>query len=107
MSMTRDQMLRYLDNPSALNERTLGELREILDEYPYFQSAHLLYVRNLQSESNFRFSGQLKTCAVYATDRTLLYLLLNPGLGKKQIPDNQVEINVVSTSENLTTIELS
>lgn len=107
MSMTRDQMLRYLDNPSALNERTLGELREILDEYPYFQSAHLLYVRNLQIESNFRFSSQLKTCASYATDRVQLYQLLNPGLGKKQIPDNQVEINVVSTSENLATIELS
>jgi len=107
MSMTRDQMLRYLDNPSALNERTLGELREILDEYPYFQSAHLLYIRNLQNESNFRFSSQLKTCASYATDRVQLYQLLNPGLGKKQIPDNQVEFNVVSTSENLMTIELS
>ena len=107
MSMTRDQMLRYLENPSALNERTLGELREILDEYPYFQSAHLLYVRNLQSESNFRFSGQLKTCAVYATDRTLLYHLLNPGPEKKQERDNSLEINVVSIPEDLTTIELS
>jgi hypothetical protein len=107
MSMTRDQMLRYLDNPTALNERTLGELREILDEYPYFQSAHLLYVRNLQSESNFRFSGQLKTCAIYATDRTQLYHLLNPGLGKKQIPDNQIEINVAANNEDLTIIELS
>ena len=107
MSMTRDQMLRYLENPSALNERTLGELREILDEYPYFQSAHLLYVRNLQIESNFRFSGQLKTCASYATDRVQLYQLLNPGLGKKQIPDNQVEISVVSKPEELMTIELS
>jgi hypothetical protein len=107
MSMTRDQMLRYLDDPQALNERTLGELREILDEYPYFQSAHLLYVRNLQSESNFRFSGQLKTCAVYATDRTLLYHLLNPEREKKQMFDNQIEISVASNSEDITTIELS
>jgi tetratricopeptide (TPR) repeat protein len=107
MSMTRDQMLRYLENPSALNERTLGELREILDEYPYFQSAHLLYVRNLQSESNFRFAGQLKTCAVYATDRTLLYQLLNQGPEKKQERDHSLEISVVSTPENPTTIELS
>jgi len=107
MSMTRDQMLRYLENPSALNERTLGELREILDEYPYFQSAHLLYVRNLQNESNFRFAGQLKTCAVYATDRTLLYQLLNPGPEKKQERDRSLEISVISTPEDLTTIELS
>ena len=55
MSMTSDQILRYIDDPSTMNERTLGELREILDEYPYFQTAHLLYIRNLQIESNFRF----------------------------------------------------
>jgi len=105
--MTRDQLIRYLDDPSVLNERTLGELREILDEFPYFQSAHLLYVRNLQSESNFRFSGQLKTSAAYATDRTILYHLLNPGPEKKRIPDNSVEISVISRPENLATIELS
>ena len=83
MSMTRDQLLRYVNEPSALNERTLGELREILDEYPYFQSAHLLYVRNLQQEHNFRFASQLKTCAVYAADRTVLYHLLNSGSSKQ------------------------
>ena len=106
MSMSRDQMLRYFDDPSALNERTLGELKEILDEYPYFQSAHLLYVRNLQNENNFRFSGQLKTCAAYATDRTVLYHLLNPGL-EKHISDSPVEIKVVVNHENLPTLELS
>ena len=82
MSMTSDQILRYVEDPSSLNERTLGELREILDVYPYFQTAHLLYIRNLQSESNFRFAGQLKTCSAYVSDRTILYHLLNPGLAQ-------------------------
>lgn len=107
MSMTRDQMLRCLEDPSVLNERTLGELREILDEFPYFQSAHLLYVLNLQKESNFRFSGQLKIGAVYATDRTVLYHLLNPRAVKKQISDHSLEINVVSIHEDVASIELS
>jgi len=107
MSMTRDQMLRYLDDPSLLNERTLGELREILDEYPYFQTGHLLYVRNLQNESNFRFSGQLKTSAVYATDRTILYHLLNPGPVKKEMHDHSLEINVVSVKEDSPILELT
>jgi len=86
MSMTRDQLLHYLEDPSKLNERTLGELREILDEYPYFQSAHLLYVRNLQQEHNFRFAGQLKTSAVYVSDRALLYHLLNSRPEKQLFP---------------------
>ncbi len=107
MSMTRDQLLRCLEDPSLLNERTLGELREILDEYPYFQTAHLLYVRNLQRENNFRFAAQLKTCAVFATDRTVLYHLLNPAPEKKRIPDPSLEIDVVSIRDNTASIELS
>jgi len=107
MSMTRDQLLRYLDDPSGLNERTLGELKEILDEYPYFQTGHLLYIRNLQNESNFRYSGQLKTCAVYASDRTVLYHLLNPGLEKKEIHDHSLEINVISSTQEFPILELA
>jgi hypothetical protein len=94
MSMTRDQILRYLDDPAMLNERTLGELREILNEYPYFQTAHLLYMRNLQNENNFRFSGQLRTSALYASDRSILYHLLNSEPEKKRTTDQPLEISV-------------
>ena len=107
MSMTREQMVRYIDDPSGLNERTLGELREILDEYPYFQSAHLLYVRNLQSEGNFRFSGQLKTCAVYATDRTILYHLLNAGPPRRQLHEFAMEFNPLSGIKEPSLIEFT
>ena len=107
MSMSRDQMIRYLDDHSSLNERTLGELREILDEYPYFQSAHLLYIKNLQQESNFRFAGQLKTAATYATDRIILYHLLNPGLIKGDgLSVNSLEINSSSKRSEVQMIEL-
>jgi hypothetical protein len=105
--MTREQMVRYIDDPSGLNERTLGELREILDEYPYFQSAHLLYIRNLQSEGNFRFSGQLKTCAVYATDRTILYHLLNAGPSKRPLHEFPLEFNPSSGFKEPVLIDFS
>ena len=103
MSMTSDQILRYIEDPSSLNERTLGELREILDEYPYFQTAHLLHIRNLQMEHNFRFTSQLKTCSAYATDRTILYHLLNPRLARQGIND----LNVQLIKQDLPMIELS
>jgi hypothetical protein len=91
MSMSRDQLLRCLNDPLVLNERTLGELKEILEEYPYFQSVHLLYAKNLQKENNFRFESQLKTCAVYATDRAILYHLLHARQSKQVITPAQKE----------------
>lgn len=84
-----------MDDPSLLNERTQGELKEILDEFPYFQTAHLLYARNLMNENNFRYSGQLKTCAIYATDRAILYHLLHPKQEKpeaEKLPELEVRV---------------
>lgn len=76
MSITRDQFLQYIDKPALLREQTIAELKEIIDEFPYFQSAQLLYTYDLFSQANFRFASYLKTCSIYATDRTVLYRLL-------------------------------
>ena len=108
MSMTRDQLLRYMENSAILSERTIGELREILDEFPYFQTAHLLYTRNLQSENNFRFAGQLKTTALHATDRTILYHILNPGRTKEEEKiDVSLEIHAASARNDPRMMELT
>ena len=60
-------------------------MKEIVDEFPYFQSAQLLYTYNLFTQDNFRYAGYLKTCSIYATDRTILYQLFHP--------QNQPEVN--------------
>ena len=78
MSMNREQMMRYLDDPTQLNEKSLDELKEILDEFPFFQTAHMLYARNLLNEKSFRFTNQLKIAAASVTDRSMLYFLLHP-----------------------------
>lgn len=77
MSLTKEQILHYIENPLELNDKTLDDLKGIVEEFPYFQSAHLLYVSNLLREKNYRFEGQLKSAAAHVTDRTVLYHLLN------------------------------
>ncbi|MEI7830566.1 MAG: hypothetical protein WCI31_12395 [Prolixibacteraceae bacterium] len=78
MSLTKDQLLLFIEKPGLLKEQTIGDLKEIVDEFPYFQSAQLLYTYNLQTRSNFRYDAYLKICSIYATDRSILYRLLQP-----------------------------
>lgn len=84
MSVTKDQLLLYIEKPILLKEQTIGELKEIVEEFPYFQSAQLLYTFNLHSQANFRFDSYLKICSIYATDRTILYRLLQPKTVREQ-----------------------
>lgn len=81
MSISREQLIQFIEKPGSLREQTIGALREIVDEFPYFQSAQLLYTCNLLMQDNYRYSGYLKTCSVYATDRTVLYQLLQSQTG--------------------------
>ncbi len=76
MSISRDQLIQFVEKQGLLKEQTIGDLKEIVDEFPYFQSAQLLYTYNLFSRANFRYESYLKTCSIYATDRTILYQLL-------------------------------
>lgn len=78
MSLTKDQLIQFMEKPGLLKEQTIGELKEIVDEFPYFQTAQLLYTCNLYLQANFRYASYLKTCSIYATDRTVLYRLLQP-----------------------------
>ncbi len=78
MSVTKDQLIQFIERPGLLKDQTIADLKEIVDEFPYFQTAQLLYTYNLHSQANFRYEAYLKTCSIYATDRSILYRLLQP-----------------------------
>ncbi len=106
MSISRDQLIQFVEKPSILKEQTVTDLKEIVEEYPYFQTAQLLYTYNLYTQSNFRFAGYLKTCAIYANDRAVLYQLLNPTI----LPSKTPELTTTSEttdSENSSLFELT
>ena len=42
MSVTKDQLLLFIEKPGLLKEQTIGDLKEIVEEFRYLQSAQLL-----------------------------------------------------------------
>jgi len=106
MSVTKDQLLLFIEKPGLLKEQTIGDLKEIVEEFPYFQSAQLLYTYNLHSQANFRYDSYLKICSIYATDRTILYRMLQPKTVREQIT-KQLQISGKPLQDNAPLFELS
>ncbi len=77
----------YLNRPYLLNETTLEQLRSIVAEYPYFQSARILLVKNLALLEKPDFEIELKRAAVFVSDRKLMYEFIEDQRGK----NNQAE----------------
>lgn len=75
--MNRDQFHQYLKYPEQLNANSLVELEDLVKEYPYFQAARMLFVKNLKNLDNIRFNRQLKYAAAYVNNRQFLFGILN------------------------------
>ncbi len=75
--MNREEFIQLMNHPELLDKSSVDEMRELVDEFPYFQSGHLLFLKNLHLLDNIRFPSQLKVSAAHITDREVLYHLLH------------------------------
>lgn len=66
----------YMAHPERLDATTLPQLRALLAEYPYYQAARLLYVQNLFLLHDPSFGDELRRCALYAPDRSVLFQMV-------------------------------
>jgi tetratricopeptide (TPR) repeat protein len=80
--MQKEQFYTLLENPGKLNQETLAELKKLTEKFPWFQTARLLYIKNLQITGSPDFDTELKTTAPLIADRKQLYRILHPETGK-------------------------
>lgn len=59
-----------------VNRLMIGEVYELIDIFPYFQSAHMLLLKGLQNNADVKFENQLRNSAIHIADREVLYYLL-------------------------------
>lgn len=75
--MNKADFLKLIESRNPADRQQIAELNDLLYVFPYFQSAHLLLLKSLQSTSDVKFENQLKSSAVHIGDREMLYRLLN------------------------------
>ncbi len=75
--MSSKELIKYLVNPDLLTEGTVAILKEMVDEYPYFEVLRMLYLKNLSMTQDLRFTGELKKAALLLSDHTLLFRLIH------------------------------
>ncbi len=71
--MNLTEFTSLLNNPNAIGDRHTFVLEKIVDEFPFFQSARALRLKNLYNQNSFKYNGELKTTAAHTTDRSVLF----------------------------------
>jgi tetratricopeptide (TPR) repeat protein len=70
--MNKQQFVSFLKSPVTLNSVSLKQLEELIRDFSYFQSAHILLTLNLFEEKSINYDFQLKKAAAHVADRQVL-----------------------------------
>ena len=68
-----------MQHPERLDAQSLSQLRELLEKYPYFQTARLLYLKNLYVLGDPSFEKELRESALYVADLSVLFYNIEGG----------------------------
>jgi hypothetical protein len=74
--MNRNDFLNMIEDNIPINRQMIGEVYELIDIFPYFQSAHMLLLKGLQNNEDIKFEKQLRNSAIHIADREVLYYFL-------------------------------
>jgi hypothetical protein len=76
LEISPEILIHYLENPEGLNSASNESIRSLIEKYPFFQTARLLQIKNLQQLYQTVDKQFLNLTAAYVTDRKVLYYLL-------------------------------
>ena len=76
--MTHDDFITIVRQPERVKAEYDSDLRELVDRYPYFAQARLLYVKALQDSHSIHYAANLSIASIYCTSRRWLYYYLHP-----------------------------
>lgn len=71
--MNNSDFTYLLQNPEAVTPQQTTDLKSIVNDFPYFQSARVIYLKGLKNQESFKYNQELKVTAAYTTDRSTLF----------------------------------
>ncbi|MGB1242330.1 MAG: hypothetical protein ACPG49_07405 [Chitinophagales bacterium] len=74
--MDKQLILEAITNIKTLEDLSSWDLQTILADFPFFQTAHLLWAKKAMDTDNYEQQEILQKTAIYAGNRAVLYKLL-------------------------------
>jgi len=75
--MQAAELIKYINNPALLDKASVKDLQKLVDDFPYFQSAHLLLSMASKKWDASVYQQSLKKTAIVTTNRAHLFRLIH------------------------------
>lgn len=100
--MNKAEFYILADIPQNLDKNTLSDLKSVVKDFPYFQAAQVLLLKNLHTLNHYEYDAVLKKTAVSLPSRIHLYNFIHD----KELAVAQIQVAPTALDiEDITTIE--
>jgi len=94
--MNIENLTYLLQDPTKMDATNTQQLDEIINEYPYFQSARAIHLKGLNKTNSFKYNQALKKTAAYTINRKVLFeFITSQNFSLDSINENIEEIEIV------------
>ena len=104
--MDKEELINYIKEPEKLQFKSLYDLMDVRDQYPYFQAVYPLILKLLKTNRRFQYKVYLEKAAVQLTGRELLFEFINIDENAYQKTAYQVQADMHDDAVDLTVDEL-
>jgi hypothetical protein len=101
--MNTTDFTSILQHPQNITTTQISDVKSIINEFPYFQSARAIYLKGLKDKESFKYNQELKITAAYTTDRSILFDFIT----SKEFLQNEISQHIKHNTEHLKTIEVN
>jgi len=88
-------IIKYIEFPELLKNSDIDQLRHLVNEFPFYQTAHILLLKSLKEKDPDEFNLQLAKSSIYISDRDILFKFLNSNF----IESSEIEHSDVKEDE--------
>ena len=90
--MNKQTFTYLLEHPEHITHTQTSELRAIVDQFPFFQSAQALYLKGLKNQESFAYNKALKVTAAHTADRAVLFDYITSKTFTQQDISEQIKV---------------
>ncbi|WP_452221461.1 hypothetical protein [Lacinutrix salivirga] len=101
--MNQNDFNTILQQPQAISKDHIEELKSVIEEFPYLQSARATYLKALKNADSYKYNHTLKTTAAYTTDRSILFDFIT----SESFAQNEISKLIQQNTTNLNAIEVT
>jgi hypothetical protein len=96
----------FLSHPQNITEEHTPDLEDVLDDFPYFQAAHFLYLNGLKNQNSFKYNNELKITATYTTDRSVMFDYIASSDFNNRLQTEALSLSKVSSVDEISFSEI-